>query len=87
MDLSVKPDIQGFDIDGDIIKAAKENAQLAGVGGMIHFQKRPVAELNHPKKYGFLVTNPPYGERIGEKEQLPQLYKELAEAYGRLDSW
>ena len=87
VDLSVKPDIQGFDIDGDIIKAAKENAQLAGVGGMIHFQKRPVAELNHPKKYGFLVTNPPYGERIGEKEQLPQLYKELAEAYGRLDSW
>lgn len=87
VDLSVKPDIQGFDIDGDIIKAAKENAQLAGVGEMIHFQKRPVAELNHPKKYGFLVTNPPYGERIGEKEQLPQIYKELAEAYGRLDFW
>ncbi len=87
VDLSVKPDIQGFDIDGDIIKAAKENAELAGVGELIHFQKRPVAELNHPKKYGFLVTNPPYGERVGEKEQLPQLYKELADAYGRLDAW
>ncbi len=87
VDLSVKPDIQGFDIDGDMIKAAKENAKLAGVGEMIHFQKRPVAELNHPKKYGFLVTNPPYGERIGEKEELPQIYKELAEAYGRLDFW
>ncbi|MFT3983025.1 MAG: class I SAM-dependent RNA methyltransferase [Lachnospiraceae bacterium] len=87
VDLSVRPDIQGFDIDGDIIRAAKENAELAGVGELIHFQKRPVAELNHPKKYGFLVTNPPYGERVGEKEQLPQLYKELADAYGRLDAW
>ena len=76
-----------FDIDGDIIKAAKENAKLAGVDELIHFQKRPVSELNHPKKYGFLVSNPPYGERIGEKEELPQLYRELAEAYKRLDSW
>ena len=87
VDMTVKPDIQGFDIDGDIIKAAKENARLAGVEEMIHFQKRPVSELNHPKKYGFLVTNPPYGERIGEKEMLPQLYGELAEAYKRLDLW
>ncbi len=87
VDLSVRPDIQGFDIDGDMIKAAKENAKLAGVDEMIHFQKRSVAQLNHPKKYGFLVTNPPYGERIGEKEELPQIYKELAEAYGRLDFW
>ncbi len=87
VDMSVKPDIQGYDIDGDIIKAAKENAKLAGVDELIHFQKRPVVELNHPKKYGFLVTNPPYGERIGEKELLPQLYRELAEAYKRLDAW
>lgn len=87
VDMTVKPDIQGFDIDGDIIKAAKENAKLAGVDELIHFQKRPVSELNHPKKYGFLVSNPPYGERIGEKEELPQLYRELAEAYKRLDSW
>lgn len=87
VDMSVKPDIQGFDIDGDIIKAAKENARMAGVEGMIHFQKRPVSELNHPKKYGFIVSNPPYGERIGEKEYLPQLYTELSEAYKRLDSW
>lgn len=87
VDMSVKPDIQGFDIDGDIIKAAKENARLAGVDGMIHFQKRPVSELNHPKKYGFIVSNPPYGERIGEKEYLPQLYTELSEAFKRLDSW
>ena len=87
VDMTVKPDIQGFDIDGDIIKAAKENAKLAGVDELIHFQKRSVSELNHPKKYGFLVSNPPYGERIGEKDELPELYRELAEAYKRLDSW
>jgi len=87
VDLSVKPDIQGYDIDGDMIKSAKENAKLAGVDGMIHFQKRPVAELSHAKKYGFIITNPPYGERIGENDEVVQLYQELADGYKRLDSW
>ncbi len=80
-------DIQGYDIDGEIIKSAKENARMAGVENMIHFQKRPVAELSHPKKYGFIVTNPPYGERIGDKELLPELYTQLANRYKALDSW
>ena len=54
---------------------------------MIHFQARPVSELNHPKKYGFLITNPPYGERLEEKSALPKLYREIGEAMERLDSW
>lgn len=88
IDMNVETDIQGYDIDGDIIKAAKENAELAGVADLIHFQKRPVAELSHPKKYGFLITNPPYGERIGEGDELLKLYKDLGTAYTeRLDSW
>ena len=87
VDMSVKPDIQGYDIDGDMIKSAKENARLAGVDGMIHFQKRPVAELSHAKKYGFIITNPPYGERLGENEEVIKLYQELAEGYKRLDAW
>lgn len=87
VDTSVKVDLQGFDIDGDIIKAARENAALAGVKDMIHFQRRTVAELNHPKKYGFIITNPPYGERLEEKENLPALYREIGDAYRRLDSW
>lgn len=87
VDMSVHPDIQGYDIDGDMIKSAKENAILAGVDGMIHFQKRPVAELSHAKKYGFIITNPPYGERIGESDEVVQLYRELAEGYNRLDAW
>ncbi|EOS22843.1 hypothetical protein C806_03463 [Lachnospiraceae bacterium 3-1] len=80
-------DIQGYDIDGEIVKAARENARLAGVDHLIHFQQRPVSELSHPKKYGFLISNPPYGERMEEKEALGGLYTEIGEAMGRLDSW
>ncbi len=80
-------DIQGYDIDGDIIKAARANAESAGVGHMIHFQQRSVSALSHPKKYGFIITNPPYGERIEEKENLPALYREFGERVRVLDSW
>ncbi len=87
VDDTVTVDIQGYDADGDIVRSARANAEAAGVGHLIHFQKRPVAELSHPKKYGFLITNPPYGERIEEKSNLPALYTQLGERYRMLDSW
>lgn len=87
VDLSIETDIQGYDIDGEILKAARENAALAGVDKLIHFQQRPVAELHHPKKYGFIITNPPYGERIEDKKDLPELYGALGRGYKGLDSW
>ena len=87
MDDTVCTDIQGYDIDPAMVKAARENAREAGVDHMIHFQARPVSGLNHPKKYGFVITNPPYGERLEEKEALPELYREIGQAFGRLDSW
>ena len=80
-------DLQGYDIDPDMIKIARENARQAGVDHLIHFQVRDVADLRHNKKYGFLITNPPYGERLEEKKNLPALYRTLGEAYRRLDSW
>ena len=80
-------DIQGYDIDGEIIRAARANAKAAGVDHMIHFQQRPVSELSHPKKYGFLITNPPYGERIEDKKNLPELYRTIGERFAALDSW
>ncbi len=86
-DYTVKPDIQGYDIDSNVIKAAISNAKNAGVEEMIHFQQRPVADLSHPKKYGFLITNPPYGERLEEKEALIQIYSDLGKRYKELDSW
>lgn len=54
---------------------------------MIHFQRRGVEQLSHPKKYGFIITNPPYGERLEDKKNLPQLYGTIGERYRMLDSW
>lgn len=87
VETDVDVDIQGYDIDGEIVKAARANAEAAGVGHMIHSQQRPVSQLSHPKKYGFLFANPPYGERIEEKENLPALYQTLGERFAALDSW
>ena len=79
--------IQGYDIDRDIIPAARQNAILAGVDGQIHFQVKPVKELSSPKKYGFILTNPPYGERMEEKAAMPGLYREIGEVFRGLDTW
>lgn len=80
-------DIQGYDIDGEVVKAARENARRAGVENLIHFQQREVADLHHPKKYGFIITNPPYGERLEEKADLPELYTQIGKAYAGMDDW
>ncbi|MDE7340698.1 MAG: class I SAM-dependent RNA methyltransferase [Lachnospiraceae bacterium] len=84
---SISTDIQGYDIDDKMVAISRENARLAGVEEMIHFQRRDVAQLRHPKKYGFLITNPPYGERLEDKKTLPDLYRVLGERYQALDSW
>lgn len=81
IDKDVQVDIQGYDIDPEVVKAARENAKRAGVDHMIHFQQREVANLRHPKKYGFVITNPPYGERLEEKEDLPKLYEQIGKAF------
>ncbi len=87
IDRSISTDIQGYDIDDKMVAISRENARLAGVEEMIHFQRRDVAQLRHPKKYGFLITNPPYGERLEDKKTLPDLYRVLGERYQALDSW
>ena len=80
-------DIQGYDLDPEMVEIARINARKAGVENMIHFQARDIADLSHRKKYGFIITNPPYGERIGDKDILPQLYKTIGERYKSLDAW
>ena len=87
IDDTVRPDLQGYDIDPDMVKIARENAKQAGVDHMIHFQQRDMADTKHSKKYGFIITNPPYGERLEDKKDLPQLYGKLGEVYKNLDSW
>lgn len=80
-------DIQGYDADEDVIRIARRNAAEAGVEHMIHFQRRDVRELSHPKKYGFIITNPPYGERLEDKKDLPELYRAFGEGFRRLETW
>ncbi len=83
----IETDIQGYDLDGSVIEVARANAVNAGVDGMIHFQQRGVDKLSHAKKYGFIITNPPYGERLEDKETLPAIYKTFGEQFAKLDSW
>ncbi|MGN0159939.1 MAG: class I SAM-dependent RNA methyltransferase [Lachnospiraceae bacterium] len=83
----VQVDIQGYDLDGDVIKIARENAKSAGVEHLVHLQQRGVDQLSHPKKYGFIITNPPYGERLEEKKDLPAIYSALGRQFKALDSW
>ncbi|MCF0129432.1 MAG: class I SAM-dependent RNA methyltransferase [Pseudobutyrivibrio sp.] len=87
VDTTVAVDLQGYDIDPEAIKIARLNAKQAGVDHMIHFQVRDVAKLSHPKKFGFIITNPPYGERLEDKKDLPALYGKLSDAFMALDSW
>lgn len=87
IDMSVETDIQGYDIDDGMVKAARDNAAAAGVEDLIHLQRRPVSQLSHPKKYGFIITNPPYGERIGDKDEIEGIYEEFAGRFKGLDSW
>lgn len=87
IDTDIKVDIQGYDIDGEVVKAARDNARRAGVDHLIHFQQRAVADLKHPKKYGFVISNPPYGERLEDKADLPELYTQIGNAYAGLDAW
>ena len=83
----IETDIQGYDIDSEMVEFSRKNAQLAGVNHLIHFQTRPLSQLSHSKKYGFIITNPPYGERLEEKEALKPLYGEIGQKYKALDSW
>ena len=88
MNTDIDTDIQGYDIDGEVLKTARRNAADAGVEHLIHFQRREVSQLSHPGKYGFIITNPPYGERLMEKREAEELYRAFGQAVRRLpEGW
>lgn len=87
VDTDISCDLQGYDIDPGMIRIARANAKQAGVDHLIHFQQRDVADLKHSKKYGFIITNPPYGERLEDKKDLPALYTTIGQVYRDLDAW
>jgi Predicted N6-adenine-specific DNA methylase len=79
--------IIGYDIDYRVLKVAMENAKKAGVDKYIKFQKRDFMEFSTSRKHGFIVSNPPYGERIGEEKTLPLIYKHMGNMKKKLESW
>ena len=80
-------DILGYDIDDRAIRLARENAAKAQLDKLIHFQQQPVSALSSKKKYGKTISNPPYGERLSQKNEVEKLYKEMGKVFGKLDTW
>ncbi|MCB1687919.1 MAG: bifunctional 23S rRNA (guanine(2069)-N(7))-methyltransferase RlmK/23S rRNA (guanine(2445)-N(2))-methyltransferase RlmL [Halioglobus sp.] len=78
------PEIRGYDWDPAVIRRAQENIARIGLEKVVRVSCKPVSELTRPDHrplpFGLLVCNPPYGERIGEKESLVGLYRQLGEA-------
>jgi putative N6-adenine-specific DNA methylase len=69
--------LYGYDIDRKIITVAKENAKRAGVDHVIEFKREPVATVEPPAPNGVAVVNPPYGARIGDEDNLRDVYRDL----------
>jgi len=89
-DLALPPlsePLLGSDIDSSAIELARRHAAQAGVEADVRFEKGDVRQLRTHRKYGCLVTNPPYGERLGDADEIGPLYDEMARAFRRLDTW
>lgn len=80
-------DISGYDIDGSMIEIAKENAVQAGVQDIVNFKQMAVKDFKTDKINGVIVANPPYGERLSDKEHVHQLYQQMGKLYQPLTSW
>ena len=79
--------IVGSDIDPKALALAKENAARAGVADVVRFELADAAKFDRPTERGVIVTNPPYGERIGEKDEAEALYRAFGEAWRRTPNW
>ena len=79
--------IQGYDISEEALKMARANSQLAGVEKDIHFQQRDIRDFSSPKKYGFVISNPPYGERLSTKEEMWNLYRNIGQVMEENETW
>ncbi len=86
-DRSVPLHIYGSDIDPTALALARTHAIEAGVEDVIHFQRLPVADVRSRFKYGHMIANPPYGERLGDVTEIEVLYRELGETFNSLENW
>jgi putative N6-adenine-specific DNA methylase len=79
--------IQGFDINPEAISMANYHARQAGVSDIVHFQVRDMRDISSKAKYGFIITNPPYGQRLGEKKENSLLYRDMGKSFSKLPTW
>jgi putative N6-adenine-specific DNA methylase len=77
----------GTDIDDEVLSLARYHARQAGVEDCVHFQQRAFADLKSQRKFGCVVTNPPYGERLSDAKEVEQLYRTMPGVFGELDTW
>ncbi|MEN8905099.1 MAG: class I SAM-dependent RNA methyltransferase [Clostridiales bacterium] len=84
-DISIN--IQGSDLDEEVLKKARYHAKLAGVYDDLHFQKRDVLEISSKNKYGFIICNPPYGERVDDETEVEKLYKMMGSVFKEFETW
>jgi 23S rRNA G2445 N2-methylase RlmL len=75
------------DIDEAALSLARRHAHRAGVAADIHFQRAPFSELSSSREYGCVVTNPPYGVRLDDDEEVWRLYESMGEVFARLPTW
>jgi putative N6-adenine-specific DNA methylase len=87
IDYDIELQIHGSDIDGRVVSIAKENSENAGVDDCISFQKLPMNEISSKRKNGFIICNPPYGERLNEKIEVEALYKEMGNTFNKFNNW
>ncbi|MBN2897323.1 MAG: methyltransferase, partial [Clostridia bacterium] len=87
IDYELDLNLKGYDINAKTIRIAKENAELAGVDDTIVFEAQDVKCLKSEDQYGYIVSNPPYGERLSDKKAVEQLYKTMGQVYSKLDTW
>jgi putative N6-adenine-specific DNA methylase len=79
--------VYGSDADGEVLGLARYHARQAGVEDQVYWQKLPVADLRSRFQYGYLICNPPYGERMEDRPRVEQLYREMGQVFKGLDTW
>jgi len=86
-DYDVELDIWGYDIDPKMIEIAERNAMEIGLHDSITFKQMQVADFTTDKQFGIMVSNPPYGERLGDKEAAADIYRDMGDAFRPLETW
>jgi len=79
--------IHGSDINDEVMSLARYHAKMAGVESSIHLQRLPASEIKSRYKYGFIICNPPYGERLGQMKEVEQLYRQIGKTFKAFDTW